>query len=81
MSDLASTNPTNTRKWRSDCTKPGGLLEAVELLVELVDHVGVSRVNEPNGLSVVDCLRQGAVEKSVLHVELVDRPVMGHSES
>jgi hypothetical protein len=41
----------------------------------------VSRVNKPNGLSVVDRLRQGAVQEGVLHVELVDRPVMGQSES
>jgi hypothetical protein len=41
----------------------------------------VSRVNEPNGLSAVECLRQGAVEKSILHVELVDWAVLGQSES
>jgi hypothetical protein len=41
----------------------------------------VSRVNEPNGLSAVDRLHQGAVEECVLHVELVDRPVQGQSES
>jgi hypothetical protein len=41
----------------------------------------VSRVNEPNGLSEVDCLRQGVVEEGVLHVELVNRPVPGQSES
>ena len=59
--------------------RPGGLLEAVEGLVELADHVGVSRVDKPNGLSAVDRLRQGAVEEGVLHVELVDRPVPGQS--
>jgi hypothetical protein len=57
------------------------LLEAVEGLVELVDHVGVSKVDKPNGLSAVDRLCQGAVEEGVLHVELVDRPVPGQSES
>jgi hypothetical protein len=41
----------------------------------------VSRVNKPNGLSAVDCLRKGAVEEGVLHVELVDRLVPGQSES
>jgi hypothetical protein len=34
---------------------PGGLLEAVEGLVELADHVGVSRVDKSNGLGAVDC--------------------------
>jgi hypothetical protein len=56
---------------------PGGLLEAVEGLVELVDQVGVSRVDKPNGLGAVDRLRQGAVEEGVRHVELVDRLVPG----
>jgi hypothetical protein len=58
---------------------PRGLLETVEGLVELADHVWVSRVDKPNGLSAVDRLRQGAVEEGVLHVELVDRPVPGQS--
>jgi hypothetical protein len=66
----------NTRRWQSDYTKPGGLLEIVEGLVELTDHVGVIRVDKPNGLGVVDHLRQGAMEEGVLHVELVDRPVL-----
>jgi hypothetical protein len=54
----------NIRKWRSGCNKLRVLLEAVERLIELADHVGVSRVNEPNELSIVDCLRQGAMEKA-----------------
>jgi hypothetical protein len=41
----------------------------------------MSRVNKPNRLSAVDRLHQGAVEECVLHVELVDRPVPGQSES
>jgi hypothetical protein len=53
----------------------------VEGLVELADHVGVSRVDKPNGLSAVDRLCQGVVEEGVLHVELVDRPVPAQSES
>jgi hypothetical protein len=65
----------NTRRWQSDCTKPGGLLKAVEGLVELADHVGVSRIDKPNGLGVLDRLRQGAMEEGVRHVELMDRPV------
>jgi hypothetical protein len=60
---------------------PGGLLEAVEGHVELADHVGVSRVDKPNRLNAEDRLRQGAVEEGVLHIELVDRPVPGQSQS
>jgi hypothetical protein len=56
---------------------PGGPLEAVEGVVELADHVGVSRVDKPNRLGAVDRLCQGAVEEGVRHVELVDRPVPG----
>jgi hypothetical protein len=59
---------------------PGCLLEAVEGLVELADHVGLSRVDKPNWLGAVDRLRQGAVEEGVRDVELVDRPVPGHRQ-
>jgi hypothetical protein len=41
----------------------------------------VSRVDKPNGLSAVDRLHQGAMEEGVRHVELVDRPVLGTSQS
>jgi hypothetical protein len=58
-----------------------GLLKAVEGLVELADHVGVSRVDKPNGLSAVDRLRQGVVEEGVHHIELVDQPVPRQSQS
>jgi hypothetical protein len=60
---------------------PGGLLEAVEGLVQLADHVGVSGIDKPNGLSAVDRLRQGAVEEGVLHIEVMDQTVHGQSES
>jgi hypothetical protein len=60
---------------------PGCLLEAVEGLVELVDQIGSSRVDKPNGLGAVDRLRQGAVEEGVRHIELVDRPVPGQCQS
>jgi hypothetical protein len=81
MSYLASTKPCENKKVAKRLYQARGLLEVVEGLVELADHVGVSRVDKPNGLSVVDCLRQGAVEEGVLHVELVDRPVPRQSQS
>jgi hypothetical protein len=60
---------------------PRCLLEVVEGLVELADQVGLSRVDKPNRLGVVDRLRQGAVEEGVRHVELVDRPFLGQCQS
>jgi hypothetical protein len=79
--DLASTKPCEHKKVAKRLYQARGLLEAVEGLVELVDHVRVSRVDKPNGLSAVDRLHQGDVEEGVHHVELVDRPVPGQSES
>jgi hypothetical protein len=39
----------------------------------------VSRIRKASQLAAVDCLSEGAVEKSVLHVELLNRPVMGNN--
>ena len=77
VSDLASTKPCEHKNVAKRLYQARGLLEAVEGHVELADHVGVSRVDKPNGLSAVDRLRQGAMEEGVLHVELVDWPVPG----
>jgi hypothetical protein len=60
---------------------PGGLLEAVDGLVELTDHVSVSGVDKPNGLFAAHRLHLGAMEEGVLHVELVDRLVPGQCQS
>jgi hypothetical protein len=40
---------------------PGGLLEAVERLVEPTDHVGMRRVNKPRRLTAVNYLREKTV--------------------
>jgi hypothetical protein len=39
----------------------------------------VSRIRTASRLAAVDCLSEGAVEKSVLHIELLNRPVTGNS--
>jgi hypothetical protein len=39
----------------------------------------VSRICKASRLTAVDCLSEGAVEKSILHVELLNRPVTANS--
>ena len=36
--------------------------------------VGLGGINEPSRLNAVDSLTQGAMEKCILHIELVNRP-------
>ena len=36
--------------------------------------VGLGGINEPSRLNTVDSLTQGAMEKCILHIELVNRP-------
>jgi hypothetical protein len=78
VSDLASTKPCEHKKVAKLMYQVwGGLLEAVEGFVELAGHVGVSGIDKPNKLCVVDHLRLDAVEEGILHIELVDPPVPG----
>jgi len=58
----------------------GGLLQSIEGLVELTNKVRMSRVLETSRLHRVDCLDQSAVQKSILHIELVDGPAIGESQ-
>jgi hypothetical protein len=37
----------------------------------------VSRVGEARGLAAEDCLEESVVEEGILHVELLNGPVMG----
>jgi hypothetical protein len=39
----------------------------------------VSKIRKSSRLTAVHCLNEGAVEKSVLHAELLNRPVTGNS--
>lgn len=48
--------------------------EAIEGSVELVDHVGVSRVHKANRLSAIHHLQQSLMEEGILDVELMHRP-------
>jgi hypothetical protein len=54
--------------------RPGSLLEAVERLVQPADHVRTGRVNKPRRLTVVNCLSEKIVQKSILDVQLMDEP-------
>jgi hypothetical protein len=49
-------------------------------VVQPTDQIRVSGVDEAGGLAVVDSLRQSAMEKGILDVELMDRPVSGEGE-
>jgi hypothetical protein len=43
--------------------------------------IGLGGVNKPSRLDAVDCLIQGAMEKSILHIKLVNRPGARQSQS
>jgi hypothetical protein len=50
------------------------LLEPIQGLVEPADIVRMSRVLKATGLLAVNSLCQGAMEKRILHIKLVNRP-------
>ena len=43
--------------------------------------IGLGGVNKPSRLDAVDCLIQGAMEKGILHIKLVNRPGARQSQS
>jgi hypothetical protein len=45
----------------------------------VTNQVGVSWIDETRGLAAVDSLSEGAMEEDILHIELLNRPVMGDS--
>jgi hypothetical protein len=49
--------------------------------LQATDQVWVSRISEPCGLTVENSLAEGVVEEDVLHIELLNWPVMGDSNS
>jgi hypothetical protein len=49
--------------------------------VKATNQVGVSWINEPCGLTAENSLAEGAVEEGVLHIELLNWPVVGDNNS
>jgi hypothetical protein len=45
----------------------------------VTNQVGVSWIGETRGLAAVDSLSEGAMEEDILHIELLNRPVMRDS--
>jgi hypothetical protein len=43
----------------------------------VTNQVGVSWIGETCGLPVVDSLSEGAIEEGILHIELLNRPIIG----
>jgi hypothetical protein len=43
----------------------------------VTNQVGVSWISETRGLPAVDSLSEGAMEEDILHIELLNQPVMG----
>jgi hypothetical protein len=58
---------------------PGGLLEAVERLVEPADYVRTRGVNKPRWLTTVNYLSEKTMQEGILHVQLMHEP--GASEN
>jgi hypothetical protein len=45
----------------------------------VTNQVGVSWIGETRRLAAVDSLSEGAMEEDILHIELLNQPVMGDS--
>uniref|UniRef100_A0A8R7P959 Uncharacterized protein n=1 Tax=Triticum urartu TaxID=4572 RepID=A0A8R7P959_TRIUA len=61
-----------------EAVKPGagGLLEPIQGLVEEADVVGVRVVDEAGRQLTVDTLRELALEKGIIDIHLVQRPLV-----
>ena len=53
----------------------GSLLQPKESLVEMTNKLWVGGILETRWLYTIDCLLQGVVKKSILHIKLVNRPL------
>jgi hypothetical protein len=45
----------------------------------MTNQVEVSWIGETRGLAVVDSLSEGAMEEDIIHIKLLNRPVVGDS--
>ena len=61
---------------RGKATMPGArcLLQPIQRLVQAAHIIWSGGVDKTSWLSTVDCLRQSAMEKGILHIELMDGP-------
>jgi hypothetical protein len=59
----------------------GCRLQSIQGLVQVVGQVGVSQISEPYGMTVENGLTEGVVEEGILHIELLNWPVMRDSNS
>jgi hypothetical protein len=59
---------------------PGRLLQPVQVLVQEVDVIELSRNNKSSRLAAVDGLREGAMQERVLHIKLMNFPGAGDGE-
>lgn len=75
VSAFASMKPCEIKKVAKRLYQAQGcLLEAVEGLVELADHVKVCRVHKADRLSAIHRLRQSDMEEGILDVKLMHLP-------
>jgi hypothetical protein len=59
----------------------GRLLQSKQGLVQAAHQSWSGRIREASGLTVEDSLTECAMEEDVFHIELLERPVMGGSNS
>jgi hypothetical protein len=57
-------NQERADAWRSGCTIPSfrGLLQTIEELLELANHIGVNKINKASRLATVDGLSESHEE-------------------
>jgi hypothetical protein len=56
------------------------LLETIERLVEPADHLRARRIHKSRWLAAVNGLSQSAMEKGILHIQLMHRPGSGEGQ-
>lgn len=57
------------------------MLQAIDGLVELAYHIGVSRINKASRLTIVDSLNDSPMNKSYIDIQLMNRPRMGQCQN
>jgi hypothetical protein len=62
---------------KSTVPGPGCLLKPIQGLAQVTNQIGVSWIGKTRGPTAVDSLSEGVMEEGILHIELLNRPVMG----
>lgn len=57
------------------------LLQTINGLIELADHIEMNMINKASRLIAVDNLSEGSMKKGILDIQLMNRPRTGEGQS